>query len=129
MCIRPMEDVLQRLDSLGVEDHGTDEDYSFVAPPPLISTSSTLAGEFGFRDGMDASATGSVTGRLGLLEERRCWWDWSGRCAECKQLVRPMDGIFCVNLRHGRQGQDHHRGACGFYATSYKECKSDASHF
>ena len=57
-----MDDVLQRLDRLWVEDHGTDEEYSFVAPPPLISTSSTLVGEFGFGDGMDASATGSVTG-------------------------------------------------------------------
>ena len=62
-----LDDVLQRLDRLGVKAHGTDEEYSFVAaPPPLISTSSTLVGEFGFGDGMDASATGPLSGEYFL---------------------------------------------------------------
>jgi hypothetical protein len=41
---------------------------------------------------------------LGLFDERRYWWDWSGNCAKCKGPVKAMDGIFCCNFCEPRGG-------------------------
>ena len=43
---------------------------------------------------------------LGLLEERRCWWNWKGNCAACSRPVKEKgDGrVFCANFCESRAG-------------------------
>ena len=54
-----------------------------------------LPGTKGYRPALAwISKRHSSTGTLGLYDECRCWWNWSGNCAPVKR----RGGIFCANF-------------------------------